>query len=214
MVPYRILLADDHVIFRDLIKKNLSGIPGLEVVGEVSDGVELLESLKTLHPHLIILDIGMPHMSGLQAASKIKPSRPEIKILVLTMYKTKDHLIRAMKAGVDGYLLKENAFTDLIVAIETIRQGKPYVSNLVAHQILDSFHSEPMPKPKESELLSPREKQALKCLAEGMSNKEIADFLSISESTVRIHFKNIKKKLVIQTNINLMRYALKNGYAF
>lgn len=211
MMSYRILLADDHVIFRDMIKKNLSEIPGLEVVGEVSDGVELLESLETLHPHLIILDIGMPHMSGLQAAGKIKPSRPDIKILVLTMYKTKDHLVRAMKAGVDGYLLKENAFTDLIVAIETIRQGKPYVSNLVAHQILGSFHSKP--KPTESDLLSPREKQVLKCLADGMSNKEIAGSLFISESTVRIHFKNIKKKLIIKSNINLMRYALKHGYA-
>jgi DNA-binding NarL/FixJ family response regulator len=211
-MTYRILLADDHVIFRDLIKKNLSDIPGLEVVGEVSDGLELLESLKTLHPHMIILDIGMPRISGLQAASKIKPSRPEIKILVLTMYKSKDHLIRAMRAGVDGYLLKENAFTDLIVAIETIRQGKPYVSNLVAHQILDSFHSKP--KPKESELLTPREKQVLKCLADAMSNKEIADSLFISESTVRIHFKNIKKKLIIKTNINLMQYALKNGPVF
>jgi DNA-binding NarL/FixJ family response regulator len=211
MMPYRILLADDHVIFREMIKKNLNEIPGLEVVGEVSDGLELLESLETLHPHLIILDIGMPHISGLQAASKIKSSHPDIKILVLTMYKTKDHLIRAMKAGVEGYLLKENAFTDLIVAIETIRQGKPYVSNLVAHRILDSFLSKS--KPKESELLSPREKQVLKCLADGMSNKEIADSLFISESTVRIHFKNIKKKLIIKTNINLMRYALKHGYA-
>jgi DNA-binding NarL/FixJ family response regulator len=151
----------------------------------------------------------MPHISGLQAASKIKPSRPEIKILLLTMYKTKDHLIRAMNAEVDGYLLKENAFTDLIVAIETIRQGKPYVSNLVAHQILDS-----KPRPKGSELLSSREKQVLRHLAEGMSNKEIADSLFISETTVRIHFKNIKKKLMIMTNFDLMRYALKHGSAF
>jgi DNA-binding NarL/FixJ family response regulator len=116
-----------------------------------------------------------------------------------------------MEAGVEGYLLKENAFTDLLVAIETIRQGKPYISNLVAHQILDSFQSKP--NPKESELLTPREKQVLKCLADGMSNKEIADSLLISESTVLIHFKNIKKKLFIKTNINLMRYALKNGSA-
>jgi DNA-binding NarL/FixJ family response regulator len=211
MMPYRILLADDHVIFREMIKKNLSEIPGLEVVGGVSDGLELLKSLETLHPHLIILDIGMPHLSGLQAASKIKPSHPDIKILLLTMFKTKDHLARAMEAGVDGYLLKENAFTDLISAIETIRQGKPYVSNLVAHQILDSFLSKS--KRKESELLSPREKEVLKCLADGMPNKEIADALFISESTVRVHFKNIKKKLIIKTNIDLLRYALKYGYA-
>ncbi len=211
MMPYRILLADDHVIFREMIKKNLSEIPGLEVVGEVSDGLELLASLETLHPHLIILDIGMPHLSGLQAASKIKLSHPDIKILLLTMYKTKDHLARAMKVGVDGYLLKENAFSDLIGAIETIRQGKPYVSNLVAHQILYSFLSKS--KHKESELLSPREDEVLKCLANGMSNKEIADALFISESTVRIHFKNIKKKLIIDSNIDLVRYALKHGYA-
>lgn len=209
---YRILLADDHVMFRQMIKKSLIEIPGVEVVGEVNDGRELLESIERLTPHLITLDLEMPHVSGLEAAREIKQTHPEIKILVLTMYKSKDHLTHAMEARIDGYLLKENAFEDLITAIDTIREGRMYISNLVTNQMHNSFAKKSWARPADSEPLSLREIEVLKYLAEGKSNKEIAELLFLSESTVRIHLGHIKKRLGIKTNVELARYALRKGY--
>lgn len=210
--PYRILLAEDHVIFREMIKKSLQEIPDLEVVGEASDGLELLDSLKALRPQMIILDIGLPRLSGLDAAQKIKQEKPEIKILLLTMYKSREHFSRALEVGVDGYLLKEDAFSDLLLAIKSIREGKPYISKLLYQQILGQI-KEKAGRPGDSQPLSRRELEVLKFFAEGKTNKEIAELLAISPSTLRIHLANIKKKLVIKTNADLVRYAIKKGYA-
>ena len=213
MQPYRILLAEDHVIFREAIKKNLMEISELEVVGEVGDGSLLLEAIKKLSPQMIILDIGMPQVSGLEAAKQIKRLHADIKILVLSMYKSRDHIFRAFEAKVDGYLLKENAFTDLLKAIETIRDGRMYISSLVTHQFIEGFGKRSGVAPEDSHPMSPREIEVLKYLAEGKSNKEIGELLLISEMTVRVHLGHIKKKLSIKTNVELARYALKHGYA-
>lgn len=209
---YRILLADDHNMFREMITKSLSDIPGLEIVGEVADGLELLKSLETARPHLIVLDIGMPNISGLEAARKIKQTHPEIKILLLTMHKLTDHLTHALDAGVDGYLLKENLFQDLVAAIDTIRQGRTYLSSHVTQQVLDAFAKKSSTRPGDTQPLSRREIEVLKYLAEGKSNKQIAGLLLISDSTVRIHVGHIKKKLCFKTNAELTRYAIKKGY--
>ncbi len=171
-----------------------------------------MESIERLTPHLITLDLEMPHVSGLEAAREIKQTHPEIKILVLTMYKSKDHLTHAMEARIDGYLLKENAFEDLITAIDTIREGRMYISNLVTNQMHNSFAKKSWARPADSEPLSLREIEVLKYLAEGKSNKEIAELLFLSESTVRIHLGHIKKRLGIKTNVELARYALRKGY--
>ncbi|RJR40179.1 MAG: DNA-binding response regulator [Deltaproteobacteria bacterium] len=212
MPPYRLLLAEDHVIFREAIKQSLQEIPGLEVVGEVSDGSELNAAVEKLAPQMVVLDIGLPQVSGLEAAQDLKRHHPEIKILILTMYKTREHLSRALKVGVDGYLLKENAFNDLITAINTIRAGRIYISSLVSQLVQESFLMKSWNTPEGDAPLSPREKDVLKYLAEGKSNNEIAELLIISGSTVRIHLANIKKKLSIKTNVELARYALKQGY--
>ncbi len=210
--PYRIMLAEDHTMFREMIRKCLRDIPGLEIVGEAGDGEELLKSIEVLKPHLVVLDIGMPHLSGLEAARKIKQTHPEIKILLLTMHKSTNHLTHALDARVDGYLLKENVFHDLVTAIDTIRQGRTYLSSLVTQQVLDAFAKKSWLKPGESEPLSAREIEVLKQLAEGKSNKEIAELLLISNSTVRIHLGHIKKKLFLKTHAELTRYAIKKGY--
>ena len=187
MKPYRILLAEDHILFRELIKKSLEEIPDIEVVGEVGDGLQLLQSVKVLKPHMVILDIGMPVISGIEAAKAIKKDYPEIKILLLTMYKSKDHLKHALEAKVDGYLLKENAFKDLITAIEMIRKDKLYISNIMSQRIIDFVVNESWSETLESGDLSPREKEVLKYFAQGRSCKEIGDLLSISHYTVRNH---------------------------
>jgi DNA-binding NarL/FixJ family response regulator len=210
--PYRILLAEDHVIFRDLVRKSLNEIPSLEVVGETGDGRELLASVEILKPQMIILDITIPSLSGLEVAQKIKRDHPEIKILLLTMHKSKEHLARAMEAGVDGYMLKEDAFQELLKAIEAIRKDKFYISKLLSQQILAKFIKKSKNKSGDSKHLSSREIEVLKYFAEGKSNKQIAELLFISEPTVRVHLTNIKNKLYIKTKIELIRYAYKKGY--
>lgn len=212
MEPYRIILAEDHILFRELIKKSLAEIPNIEVVGEVSDGLQLLQSIKILKPHMIILDIGMPVMSGIEAARAIKKDYPEIKILLLTMYNSKDHLKHALEAKVDGYLLKENAFKDLITAIEMVRKGKLYISNIMSQRIIDFVVNESWDENLESHELSPREKEVLKYFAQGKSCKEISDLLSISHYTVRNHIASIKMKLSMKKDIDIVKYAIKKGY--
>lgn len=213
MEPYRILLAEDHVLFREMIKKSLLEIPDLNVVGEVGDGLELPEAIARLKPHMVILDIGLPGPSGLEIAEEIKQTNPEIKVLVLTMYKTKDHLARAMEARVDGYLLKENAFKDLLIAIDTLRDGGVYISGLLTQQMVDFLASKAGRRTEKSQNLSPREKQVLQLLGEGKGDKEIAELLLISPQTVRIHIGNIRQKLRIRERTVLMKYALKTGIA-
>jgi DNA-binding NarL/FixJ family response regulator len=228
MKPYRILLAEDHILFRDLIKKSLEVIPDIKVVGEVGDGVQLLKAVKVLQPHMIILDIGMPHLTGIEAAKIIKQDNPEIKILLLTMYKSIDYLNHALSGKVDGYLLKENAFKDLITAIEMIRKGDLYISNIMLQKIVDYVREEPLDIPsvsgdfvdKASDInefqremtLTPRESEVLSHFAQGRSYKNIAELLSINYNTVRYYIITIKYKLNIKSNVDLIKYAIKNNY--
>jgi DNA-binding NarL/FixJ family response regulator len=213
MEPFRIILAEDHSLFRELIKKSLGEIPNIEVVAEVGDGLQLLQSIKVLKPHMVIVDIGMPVMSGIEAAKAIKKDNPEIKILLLTMYNSKDHLKHALDAKVDGYLLKENAFKDLINAIEMIRKGEFYISNIMSQRMIDFFVNEGWSETPDPGILSLREKEVLKYFAQGNSCIEIAELLSISHSTVRNHITRIKKKLFMKRDIDIVKYAIKRGYA-
>jgi DNA-binding NarL/FixJ family response regulator len=208
MTPYRIVLVDDHPLLRGAIKKCLAEIPDLEVVGEAGDGLELLELLKQSVPDLILLDISMPRFNGILAAGEIKRRYPGVKILILTMIKVREFLHQALQIGVDGYLLKENAFADLITAIRTIQQGKRYLSPLLSDQILQIMAE----KIKPSGLLTKREISVLQLLSEGKSNREIAGLLFISIHTVNSHRSNIKKKLNLKKTADLVKYALHKGH--
>ncbi|MDD2901982.1 MAG: response regulator transcription factor [Syntrophales bacterium] len=212
MQPYRLLIVDDHLIFREMITKSLDEITGLEVVGEACNSQEALELTKKLSPDMVILDIGMPHNSGLEVARTIKSSQPEIKILLLTMHKSKDHIAQSLSIGCEGYILKDNAFKDLVSAIMTIRQGQPYISNLVAQEMLYYLDSN-LKLPNKYECLTSKEIEVLKHLCEGKSAKAIADSLSISKFTVENHIAKIKRKLSIKNTVNLIRYALSKGYS-
>src|SRR4030042_3257803 len=136
MKPYRILLTDDHQLFREAIKTSIAGVPGLQVIGEAGDGAELMRLLGRTTPDLIILDISMPNLPGLDAAKIIKARNPDIKILILSMHKSGEFLRRALAVGIEGYLLKENALADLVTAIETIRRGGNYISSLLGGKII------------------------------------------------------------------------------
>jgi len=202
MEPYRILMADDHVLFREAMRKAIESKEGLVVVGEVGDGLELMEFLKHSHPELIILDVTMPNLSGLEAAREVKKLYPEVKILILSMHKSMGCLKGALLAGVNGYLLKEDAFQDLISAINTIRSGKAYFSPLLAGQMSDIVSHQDT-----DARLSPQENKILSLIAEYLTDEEICDRLFISMKTLQNHLHSIKNKLNIKTRPHLIRYG-------
>jgi DNA-binding NarL/FixJ family response regulator len=212
MATYKIVLADDHALFREGIKRIIEGIPGVQVMGEVGDGLALRELLKKSVPDLIILDISMPKLQGLEAAQQIKTLYPQVKILALTMHKSKEHLHSAISAGADGYLLKENAYADLILAIEVIQEGNTYISSLVYGHMVDFFRKQRRQWVQRPKVLTSREKRVLALVAEGYSRKEVAEKLSLTISTVQSHRDNIKKKLSMKRTAELIKYAIEEGY--
>lgn len=215
MKPYSIVLADDHALFRQGLKGIISGRPDMEVIGEAGDGLELLGLLSTLKPNLVILDISMPNLRGIEAVSEIKTMDQDIKTLVLTMHNDKEYLYKAISAGADGYLLKEDADPDLFIAIDKIRHGKKYVSPHLAEDLVDDWaciRSGDAPSSAKEEELSTRESEVLKLTAEGKSSREIAELLFISHRTVERHRANVMAKLKINKGADLVRYAISKGY--
>lgn len=214
MEPYRIILADDHVMFRKGIKNILERVKDLQVIGEIGDGFNLLKFLKTTTTDMVILDISMPNLRGLETTREIKKIWTEIKVLMLTMYRDKEYVYSAFASGAEGYLLKEDADTELFAAIEMIRRGGRYLSPLlsgeVTHGLIQSRHKGQADLM--SEPLSIREREVLKLIAEGRSNKQIAELLFISTRTVEHHRANMMKKLNIKQTANMVKYAIRKGY--
>jgi len=207
MDAYTIILADDHAMFREGIRKIIERIEGALISGEVNDGLELLELLKKSSPNLVILDISMPNLRGLEAIREIKKTYPQVKVLVLTMHKKKEFLRQALRDGADGFLLKEDAGGELIRAVQTIRNGGKYLSPLLT-SVLTSLAVEE----EKTEVLTVREREVLKLLVEGKRTKEIAAALYISPHTVRRHRSNIMEKLNIQNLADLVKYAISQSY--
>lgn len=211
---YLVVLADDHILFRHGLRRILDEREGLEILGEVGDGLELLTLLNKQAPHLILLDISMPNLRGIEAIPEIRRIRSEAKILVLTMHKDEEYLYQAISAGADGYLLKEDAEKELYTAIDTIRQGRIYISPCLAEQSMQNWarlrrgetdiHA--------SATLTIREREILKLIAEGKSNKEIGDLLCISVRTVERHRANLMTKLKVKKTAELVQYALRKHF--
>ncbi len=215
-IPFRIFLADDHVMFRRGVRSMIQGMKGVEVVGEASDGLELLRLLQDVNPDLIIMDISMPNLRGLEATREIKLINPGVKVLILTMHKDREYLYHALTAGAEGYLLKEDADGELISAIQTLRKGGTFISPLLSTQMADIFvdkfrpGGEPLTAPGEP--LTVREREIIKLIAEGKSSKEIGELLFISSRTVQHHRANIMRKLNIKKTADLVKYAIQKGY--
>jgi DNA-binding NarL/FixJ family response regulator len=213
MSSYRIVLADDHIIVRRGLKRLVEEMPNVKVVGEASDGLELLSMLKNLTAHLIILDISMPNLRGIEATRKIKEAFPSVKVLILTMHRDKELLYSAISSGADGYMLKEDSEEELFSAIEKIRQGGVYISPGLSKEAAEDLEEIPegIPKPA-TKRLSKREIEILKLIAEGKSSKEIAKLLFISPRTVENHRASIMGKLGMKRTADLVRYAIQKGY--
>lgn len=194
-------------MFRQGIKKILEG-RGFRILAEAKDGLELLQQLQSIRPDLVILDISMPNLQGLEAAREINKAYPATRILLLTMHRRKDFLRQALVAGAAGFLLKEDADSELLTAIRMIQEGKRYVSPVLSTDLTDLI----LEKDRQEDPLTPRERQVLQLLAEGKTAKEIVALLNISVYTVRRHRDNIMRKLKFKTMTNLIRYAMNKGY--
>ena len=214
MAYCRILLADDHMMFRQGIRLLLEAVEDLEIVGEVGNGLELVQMARELSPDIVLVDISMPGLRGLEATREIKAVDSNIKILILTMHKDTKYLYHALSAGAQGYLVKEDADTELFNAISVVRSGGTYISPLLSVALTDDVirmyqrgESKPHLDP-----LTTREREILTLIAEGKSNKEIAELLFISVRTAQHHRANIMTKLNIRRTADLVRYAIRRGY--
>lgn len=213
MTAYRILLVDDHKMFRQGIRRIIEENRGLEVVGEAGDGLEALTLMKKMAVDMVIVDIAMPNLRGIETTRELKSLYPKVKVLILTMYKDRDFLVKSISAGADGYLVKEDADIELFTAIDAIRKGEIYISPLLDKTIRTGFIQMFQKPPKFGEQeLTLRQAEIVKLIAEGKSSREIAELLSISVRTVEGHRAAIMKRLGLKKETELVKYAIRKNY--
>ncbi len=210
MSKIRILLADDHTLFRQGVKNLLAAEPDFEVAGEAANAGDAMTKAAELRPDLVLMDIGMPGFSSFEAARQIKKARPETKVLFLTMYDDEDYLVEGMDVGANGYVLKDCPAAQLLAAIRDVQRGGSYLSPRMLSQLVDDFRSRVKSNVRLPRFatLTAREKEILKMLAEGQSVKEIAGTLNLSVKTVEAHKFNLMRKLDIHNKAQLVQYAI------
>ena len=213
MSHLNILLADDHTLVRQGLRKILEEQPDWEVVAEASDGRETVRQALSLQPEVVILDIGMPVLNGIEATRQIARRFPGINILILSMHAEEAYIVQAMKAGARGYLLKDSADNELIRAVAAVAAGKSFFSPAVAKVMLDDYvrHMADKGVADRYESLSEREREVFQLIAEAHSNKEIAELLSVSPATVETHRAHILQKLDVHNTAELVLYAVRRG---
>jgi NarL family two-component system response regulator LiaR len=212
IAPIRVLIADDHAILRKGIRALLGTEPDIEVVGETGDGLETVAQAGAMRPDVILMDLVMPNMDGIEATRLITAEQPGVRILVLTSFAADDKVFPAIKAGALGYILKDSGPAELVQAIHQVYQGQPSLEPSIALKMLQEL-SHPPERPPTPDPLSGREMEVLRLLAQGKSNREIADQLVITELTVRTHVSNILGKLHLASRTQAALYALKEGLA-
>ncbi|MGD1074541.1 MAG: response regulator transcription factor [Thermodesulfovibrionales bacterium] len=208
----KVLLADDHKIVRDGLRTLLEKHPGIEVVGESEDGRETVQLVKKLSPQIVIMDIAMRELNGIEATRQIIAEHPDIKVIALSMHSDRRFVSEMLKAGAAAYLLKDCAFEELESAIRTVMKNKTYLSPAIAGVIIENYiRSAPKSDPSVFSLLSDREREVLQLMAEGKTTKEIASHLVVSAKTVETHRMNIMTKLDIHSIAELTKYAIREG---
>lgn len=202
----RVMLADDHTILVEAFRKLLE--PHCEVVGTVADGRALLECAEQLNPDVVVVDIGMPLMNGLEAGLRLKQQMPKVKLIFLTMNEDHELAAEAMRSGASGYLLKSSAATELIRAIQLAVKGRTYITPQIARGIQQSFVNNPRPK-QSAKSLTPRQREVVSLLAEGKSMKEVASVLNVTPRTVAFHKYRVMRELNLKTTADLIQFAIK-----
>jgi two-component system, NarL family, response regulator NreC len=211
--PIRILIADDHTIVRQGLARLLEDQPDFKVVGEAYDGRMAIEKAMALLPDVVVMDIAMPLLNGIEAARRIRKNLPKIKILILSMYSHEHYIHELLEAGISGYLLKESSGQDIVKAIQAAMKGETSLSPSISKVLVDSYLSLRKSSPKEERfnLLSNREREIFQMIAEGHSSKAISDLLFVSLSTVKTHRRNIMEKLEVTSIAQLIHLGLSLG---
>jgi NarL family two-component system response regulator LiaR len=210
--PIRVFIAEDHAIVRKGIRALLTLEPGLEVVGEAGNGAEAVRRVESLQPDVILMDLVMPEMDGIEATEQVMARQPEARILVLTSFATDDKVFPAIKAGAMGYLLKDSEPREVVRAIRQVYRGESSLHPRIARKLIQELSSSPR-RPPTTDPLTEREVEVLRLVAQGKSNRQIADDLVITEGTVRAHVSNILSKLHLASRTQATLYALREGLA-
>ena len=216
MAPIRVLLADDHVLMRAGITALLQRIPDLTVVAEADDGRAALQLIATHHPDIAMLDISMPELNGLEVAERVAREFPAVRVIILSMHATSDYVLRAMRVGASGYLLKGARLAELELAITSVARGETYLSPAAAKHVIGGYRDQasgavPAADAQAAERLTARQREILQLIAEGKTTKEIAQMLTLSAKTVEMHRAQLMERLDIHDVAGLVRYALRTG---
>ncbi len=213
MTKIKVLIADDHAIVREGVRMILNLHDDIEVTGEAADGIEAIAQVGKLTPDVVVMDIAMPGLGGLEATLEIRKRSPQTKVLVLTQYEDSEYIYRFLKAGATGYVLKKAVGSDLVSAIRAVAQGKNFLDPAITEKVIEGFLGQTEHSENETsyEKLSDREKEVLKLIAEGYTLQRVADILCLSIKTVMTHRTNLMEKLDIHNRTELVKYAIRKG---
>jgi RNA polymerase sigma factor (sigma-70 family) len=211
MKTIRVLLADDHTLVRAGIRGLVAALPDVEVVGETGDGQEALRLAETLRPDIVLLDIGMPGLNGLEVAARLAKFDPTIRAVILSMHTSEEYVLQALRAGAAAYLLKGSAVAELEVAIRAVARGETYLSPAVSKRVVDEYVARIGNATDPLAALTPRQREILQLVAEGQTNKEIAQRLGLSHRTVEVHRNQLMKRLAVHDVAGLVRFAVRVG---
>ena len=211
MNPVRVLLADDHILVRAGLRKLLESIPGIEVVGEADNGLMLLALATQLAPHLVLMDIAMPGLNGLEATARLVKAMPETRVLMLSMHQNEEYVRQALRHGACAYLLKDAAPAELDLAIKAVLRGETYLSPAVSKGVMSDYVQRLRGEETADAPLTPRQREVLQLIAQGHSTKEVARRLDLSVKTVDTHRTQLMKQLDIHEVTGLVRYAMRHG---
>ena len=210
--PIRVLLADDHTLMRAGVRALLEKLPGMEVVGEADDGRGVLSLVTMQQPDVVLMDIAMPGLNGLEALDRMTREFPDVRVIILSMHNSEEYVWRALKSGADGYLLKKSATAELETALQRVVEGDIYLSREISTQLVKKFHLQGIADRKSPlEQLTSRQREILQLVAEGQNTKEIADILKVSPKTVEYHRMKLMDSLNVHDIPGLVRLALRVG---
>jgi DNA-binding NarL/FixJ family response regulator len=210
----RVLIADDDALMRAGLVELLAGEPELEIVGEASTGREAVERARRLGPDVVLMDVRMPDLDGIEATRELMRAAPRVRVLILTTFEQDDYVFGALRAGASGFLLKRSRPEELIAAVHTVAAGESLLSPSVTRRVIDRMAQQPVPElsaQSKLDMLTPREREVLELIARGLSNREIAAQLFVEESTVRTHVKRIQMKLGLRDRVQIVIFAYESG---
>lgn len=211
MKPIRMVLADDHALVRAGVRALLQTLPDIEVVAETGDGREALTLIETHRPDVVLMDIAMPGMNGLEVAARVAKDLPGVRVIILSMHASEEYVLKALRAGATGYLLKDAATAELELAVRAAVRGETYLSPMISKHVIGDYVRRVGGEASSLEQLTPRQREILQLIAEGRTTKEIAHMLNISVKTVETHRAQLMERLDIHDVAGLVRYAIRVG---